>query len=280
MAERAHEHEWWDFHLHPEDREAISDFFEVALTGLSFVFLGLLLVEYAFSLNPEWSRRLELANLVIWAAFAIEFFTRLALAGDRWEYLRSNLIPAVAVVLPAFRVFRAARAVRVLRSLRVARLVTAGNRGRVVVAKLAGRNAFGYVVALTVVVVVLAGVGVYSLESEQAASGIDSPGDGLWWAATTVTTLGSAHYPVTVEGRVLGVIVMIYGLAISGYVTAVLAVFLLGKRAAPEEPAQSELAAEIAALRAELREVRREQGFESPALRGSELQDGELRRAP
>ena len=51
--------------------------------------------------------------------------------------------------------------------------------------------------------------------------------------------------------------VMVYGLAISGYVTAVLAVFLLGLREdRPEREDVMALRAEIAALRDELRESR------------------------
>ncbi|MCC7364822.1 MAG: ion transporter [Dehalococcoidia bacterium] len=238
--------------LDARDRQALGEFFDVVVTALAFVFAALLVVELAADLSPAWQRRVEVAEYAIWAIFAADFLTRLVLAEDRVRYLRTNWLAGVAVVLPAFRVFRLARAVRLARGLRLARVVTTTNRGGRALAKLAGTGGLGFVFGLSVLVVALAGAAVASLEAGHPDAHITSLREGLWWAATTVTTLGSPQYPVSDEARVLGLLVMIYGLAVSGYVTAVLAVLLLGLR---ERPAPDETAAlrdEIAQLREEL----------------------------
>ncbi|MFN8556475.1 MAG: ion transporter [Dehalococcoidia bacterium] len=223
--------------LRRDEREALSQLVDAALTGLSFLFLGVLVVEFATPLTPAQSRWVELAGWLIWAAFAIEFVVRLALAPSKTAYLRGNWIAAVAVVLPAFRVVRVFRAIRAMRSLRLARLVSGTNRGRRALARVAGAGGAGYVAALSLIIWLLAAAAMAWLERGQPAAAIGSFGDGLWWAATTITTLGSQDHPATPEGRVLGVLVMIYGLGIQGYVTATLAAFLLGRRAGARQAA-------------------------------------------
>ena len=52
-------------------------------------------------------------------------------------------------------------------------------------------------------------------------------GDGLWWAVTTVTSVGYGdYYPVTTPGRILGGILSILGVTIFGIVIALVTVEL------------------------------------------------------
>ncbi len=74
-----------------------------------------------------------------------------------------------------------------------------------------------------------------------------------------MTTLGSEYWPQTAEGRLLGLILSVYAIAVFGYLTATLASFFIGRDAASSEGEVAGTAnlealhAEIAALRAELR---------------------------
>ncbi|MFN7146641.1 MAG: ion channel, partial [Myxococcota bacterium] len=45
----------------------------------------------------------------------------------------------------------------------------------------------------------------------------------LWWTAMLLTTMGSETWPRTAEGRVLCLLLAVYGFAMFGYVTAALA---------------------------------------------------------
>jgi voltage-gated potassium channel len=218
-----------DFELDREEREQLSDLADLVLTGLAFVFVGLLIVEYAFALTPETSRWVDLAGWVIWCIFTVDFVVRFGLAEKKGRFLRSNWLSALAVLLPAFRVFRIFRVVRVFRSVRVVRLVAGTNRGARALARIAGFAGAGYVVLLTVLVLPLAAAGITWLERGQPGATITSFSGALWWAATTIIQQGSEQHPTTPEGRVLGLLVMIYALAVSGYITAALATFLLGR---------------------------------------------------
>jgi voltage-gated potassium channel len=59
------------------------------------------------------------------------------------------------------------------------------------------------------------------LEREVDGSNIKNFGDGLWWATTTVTTVGYGdRFPVTTEGRFLAALLMITGISLIGVITA------------------------------------------------------------
>lgn len=229
---------------------------DLAMTTLSFVFLGLLLVEFTVSLSDERARQLNLATLVIWAIFAVDFFVRLALAESKLRYLRENWLAGLAVMVPAFRVLRTVQAVRAARSVQLVRMFTGTNRGVRALHHVLAKGAPLYVLLLTLIMLAISAAGMYSLERGVAGANITSMGDALWWSASTLTTVGSEAYPVTPEGRMLAVLLMLYGLGLAGYITAALAALLLGNLNPPSAP--PEIAQSVAALHEEIRELRRQ----------------------
>jgi len=70
------------------------------------------------------------------------------------------------------------------------------------------------VAASAVLVVYLGAVGVLDSERDAHGANITSFGDALWWASTTISTVGDGdRYPVTTQGRVIAVGLMIVGIA-------------------------------------------------------------------
>jgi voltage-gated potassium channel len=59
-------------------------------------------------------------------------------------------------------------------------------------------------------------------------SNIKNFGDGLWWAITTVTTVGYGdRYPTTTEGRLIAIALMIMGISLMGVITASVAAWFV-----------------------------------------------------
>jgi voltage-gated potassium channel len=93
-------------------------------------------------------------------------------------------------------------------------------------------------------------------------------GDALWWAVTTITTVGYGDlYPVTAVGRAVAVALMLSGIAVLGVVTASIATWLVQRVSDTTETAVenaeqpvlaeiTELAAEVAALRREIAQLK------------------------
>jgi voltage-gated potassium channel len=196
---------------------------------------------------------------VLWIVFIVDFVVRFSLAPGKRTFLKHNWLTLIALVLPALRVFRVFavfRAASGLRSLQLVRIVGTANRGMNALRTTLARRQFGYVGGMTLLAITLGAAGMLYFEpASEVGGGFKSYWDALWWTVMLLTTIGSQYWPQTNEGRILAVLLSIYGLAVFGYLTAVLASFFVGRDAEePEAPIAgaediAELRKEIAALR-------------------------------
>ena len=238
--------------------ERLEGWLETPLLVLGLVWLILLVVELTGNLSPG----LELLAMAIWIVFIIDFAIKFTLAPGKVSYLKANWLTALSLFVPAlrvfrvFRVFRVLRAARAVRGVRLFRVLTSLNRGMKSLGASFGRRGFGYVVALSAIVVFAGAAGMLAFENE-FDGGLRTYGDALWWTAMMITTIGSDYFPRSAEGRVLCFLLALYGFAVFGYVTATLATFFVGRDAADNE---SELAGavDIRALREEIALLRNE----------------------
>jgi hypothetical protein len=75
---------------------------------------------------------------------------------------------------------------------------------------------------VSTVVVLAGGTTVWRLEGGQPGTTFRSWGDGVWWALTTMTTVGYGdHVPASTAGGFVGAVIMIAGVAVLGAVAAV-----------------------------------------------------------
>lgn len=219
---------------------------EWPLAGAATLFL----VSYSWLvLQPGASvrltRLLTAVDYVSWAAFAVDYVARLALVRRRGRWVVRHLVDLAIVALPLLRPLRLLRLITLLRVLdrRAAR-------------SLQGRVA-AYVVLSTALVLYAGALAELSAERGAPGTNINTFGTSLWWAVSTITTVGYGdHFPVTTEGRCVAAALMIAGVALIGIVTASLASWFLGRVQAErhDDPVQVS-ARELAELRAEVRQL-------------------------
>ena len=140
---------------------------------------------------------------------------------------------------------------RVARGVRLVRVVSSANRGMRTLGRVMGRRGLSYVLALTLLVNLLGAAGTLAFEREAANGAIAGYGSALWWTAMTLTTMGADTFPQTAEGRLLGLLLAVYGFAVFGYVTASIASLFMARDA---EAVDGELAGaqQVEELRAEV----------------------------
>lgn len=233
----------------------ISRALSTPMTVLGFVWLVLLVMDLTRGLSPFLTR----VNYVIWGLFVVQFLVEFLVAPRKLMYLRHNWLTAVALVLPAARVFRTFRALRALRALRGARLVrvvSTANRGMRTLGRIMGRRGFGYVISLTLLVTLAGAAGMYAFEHDVAGTGIGSFGSALWWTAMTLTTMGTDYFPRSAEGRLLCLLLATYGFAVFGYVTATVASFFVA-RDADSDDGEVAGSRELHSLTTEIADLRR-----------------------
>lgn len=202
---------------------------------LSFVWLLLVIAELVWG----EAQLLEVFGTAIWAIFILEFTVRLVIAPDRTSFLKSNWLTVIALIVPAFRMlaaFRAFRFVRALRGIRLVKIVGTANRAMNALRRSLGRRGLGYVLAVTVLVTLLGAAGMLAFEpASRVPGGFRNYADALWWTAMILTTMGSAFWPTTGEGRLLCLLLSLYGFTVFGYITASFASFFIGQEAASSD---------------------------------------------
>lgn len=230
--------------------QQIEEGLERPMTVLAFAWLVLVVVDLSVGLSPF----LDKLNIAIWVLFALHFLLEFTIAPKKIDYLRHNWLTVVSLVLPALRVVRFARVVRALRAargVRLVRVVSSANRGMRTLGRLMGRRGLTYVLSLTLLVNLLGAAGILAFERDEAGSAINNFGTAMWWTAMTLTTMGSDYFPKTPEGRVLGLLLAIYGFAVFGYVTASIASMFVTRDADEERVARAD-ADTLRALRDEV----------------------------
>jgi voltage-gated potassium channel len=235
----------------------LEDWLRAPMLVLSFIWLALVLVELVWGA----SQLLDILGTAIWIAFLIEFAVRFTLAPAKLHFLKTNWLSVLALAAPAFRLIAALRFLRFARAargLRLVRIVGTANRGMNALRTSLGRRGFGYVLALTLVVVLLGAGGMLAFEPADAVEGgFTSYADALWWTAMLLTSIGSQFWPQTDEGRLLCFLLSLYGFAVFGYITASFASFFVGRDAAASD-GEVAGAEEICALKDEIVQLRTE----------------------
>lgn len=195
---------------------------------------------------PDGARRAcSVVTWATWVLFAGDYMVRVHLANDRRRYVRRHLPDLAVILLPLLRPLRLLRLVTVFAALN--RRAGSSLRGRVAV----------YVAGGTAMLSCVAALAMLDAERGSVDANIVTIGDALWWALTTITTVGYGdRYPVTAEGRAVAFGLMLAGIAFLGVVTATLASWLIDRVAAESADDRSATAAQVEMLTAEVRALR------------------------
>lgn len=218
---------------------------EWPLAALALLFLGC----YAWpildtGISDGWRRACSTICLVAWVLFAADYLARVVIARRRLAYIGRRIPDLLILTLPMLRPLRLLRLVLLLRVLN--RRAASHLRGQVAV----------YVAGATAMLIAFAALA--ALDAERGAEGanIDGYGDALWWAMTTVSTVGYGdRYPVTGQGRLVAAALMLGGIALIGVVTASLASWLIDRVRAVEQESDQVTHADLAAVVEQLRRM-------------------------
>ncbi|HUG16164.1 MAG TPA: ion transporter [Thermomicrobiales bacterium] len=237
---------------------------EPLMIALGIAFLAFLFVDLGgLVVGTPHAVLLSRTMFVIWAIFLADFLLRFIVAPEKLLFLRGNWLTVLSLAIPFLRPFRALRAIRAIRSLNLVRLLGGVNRGMRIARRVSQGHQFAYVGGLTVLVVLTGAVGVWFFDRGHPAATIDGFGSALWWSSTLITTINNEQYPVTLEARILAVLMRVYAVSVFGFITATIASYLVEQRMqpsdnrfdAPDAGRDRQLEAlrlEIHALRAEL----------------------------
>jgi voltage-gated potassium channel len=209
-------------------------------------------------------------NVVIWLVFAAELTAILWVASDRWRWMVEHpLEPLIVLLTPPIMPasLQAARLLRLLRLIRLLRLAQ-------VVRQLSSGQAVRFAALVAVLTALGGGAAFASAEGKHV-----STWDGVWWAVSTMTTVGYGDlYPHTTEGRAIAMAVMLVGIGFVAILTAAVAQRFVEQRVSEDvQEAEGALAATEAEVLTEIRAIRqRLERLETTLGRRSGGPDGEI----
>ena len=213
------------------------------LAGVALAFLGLYSVRVLAHLRGGAAEAIEDALIAVYCVFVVDYLARLRLAQPRGKWFLKHLWELPVILLPFLRPLRLLSVVVIVKTLEQA--IGHTIRGRVIL----------YTICGAVVIVYAGSLAVFDAERGQPGSDINSLGDALWWAMTTVTTVGYGDLEiVNVRGRLVAVALMIGGITLLGLVTATMASWIV-ERVGEEDKANE--AATVAHIEELLEEIRR-----------------------
>lgn len=201
--------------------------FEPVVLAATLALIPVLILE-ADATTSEWRRVALVGNWIIWAVFALELAAVLVVAKRKKAALRAHWLDVAIVVLTIPLVTKALSWFRLARFIRLARFGAIVSRALQAEKRLTSGDSLRIAALLTLAAVVVAG----AAQSAVDAGEFGSLWDGVWWAMQTVTTVGYGDVTVkTVQGRVIGIALMLVGIGFLSLLTAAIASrFVKGER--------------------------------------------------
>ena len=194
-----------------------------------------------FDISVHWKivfSKFELMSVIIFTAeYILRVWTADLLYPElppvkaRFKYIFSFMaLIDLFAILPFYMIFfikidlRALRALRVIRLLRIFKI----NRYTTALSTIAQvfKNKASQLISSILVVgllMIIASVMMFNIESTAQPEKFSNAFDALWWAMCTLTTVGYGDvYPITVAGKVLGIIIAILGIGMVAVPTGII----------------------------------------------------------
>jgi voltage-gated potassium channel len=179
------------------------------------------LVVYALpAFNPNLTlseqENINVIQLFCWIVFALDIIIGISFSSNKKQYLKTHPLEIAAVLLPF------------LRPLRLLRFISVGS---LVIQKISVGKSVGITLKLTIASIFLAFIAAVEItQAERTApeGNIKTIGDGLWWAISTVTTVGYGdRFPTTNQGRLIALGLMLLGVSLIGVISATMAAWFV-----------------------------------------------------
>jgi len=173
----------------------------------------------------------RVADWLVWLAFVTETTVLTALVRDKRSYLLNNWINLTIIIIGFPPLWGDTPLAGILRGLRAVLMFGLLLRLSRTWRQVLVQHHLGNSLIIMFLVVVVAGVVIAYIDP-----GIKTPWEGIWWALATVTTVGYGDVvPVSEQGRIVGIILLLLSVVLLSLVTANISAFLVSRGAVKGE---------------------------------------------
>ncbi|PLX59583.1 ion transporter [Sedimenticola selenatireducens] len=196
-------------------------YFDLSVQLLIFVSIVTFSIETLPNIDSGTQVALGVIESVIVILFTIEYLLRIYVSDKKLSYVLSfyGLIDLAAILpfylstgldLRSLRIFRLLRLFRLLKILRYNKAIDRFFRAYQI-----AKEEIVLFVTVTLMLLYLSAVGIYYFENSAQPEAFSSVFSSLWWAVTTLSTVGYGDvYPITLGGRLFTFVILMIGLGI------------------------------------------------------------------
>ena len=215
-------------------------FISITVLALASIVLMFLELGGVISLTEAPFKQVDAAIILI---FAVDYVARFYLSKEKKKFFKENLFDLIAIIpfnslfaaFRAFRIFRIAKLTKLSKLMRFIRLTAFLGVVKKKTADILRTNGFLYVLYANVVLVLLSSIIKVFVEKMPF-------GDALWWSVVTVTTVGYGDFsPSSVVGRVIAVILMLFGIGLIGMLTGAITTYFTSRKSQEDDPSKQQL---------------------------------------
>ncbi len=195
------------------------------LEGPMLLLAGWIVIEwYLKSTNNQYQHSF-ISDWIIWAFFCAETLILLWLVDNKKRYLTGNWINLFIIVFSFPLIWQLLPHAAGFRALRLLILLSLFFQVSSTIRQVLARHNLGRILLVSLLIILVSGT-VMSLIDPN----VHSPGDGIWWAWVTVTTVGYGDIvPVSTAGRVFGALLILMGIGLFTMLTASFAAFFMAE---------------------------------------------------
>jgi len=193
----------------------------LAIQALILISVVSFMFETLPDLDPLWVKTLRVIEVFCVIVFTIEYILRIYVSDRPFRFIFSifgifDLLAIVPFYLATGIDWRSLRAFRFLRIFQIFKLSRYSKAMRRFVRALRLiREEFTLFLIITFILIFFSAIGIYYLEREAQPEVFTSVFESLWWAISTLTTVGYGDiYPVTAGGKIFTYFILIIGIAI------------------------------------------------------------------
>jgi len=218
--------------------------FDLALIVMILASVAVVVLDSMASVHQQYGRGLKALEWFFTLAFTAEYLARLACVRHPWRYARSffgiidllAILPTyLAVLMPEMHALIDVRLLRLLRLFRLLKLTAyVSEFGALYHALRNSRRKIAVFLAFVLLVTTIMGTLMYVVEGPE--NGFDSIPVGVYWAITTMTTVGFGDVtPKTDLGRFIASLMMLMGWGTLAVPTGIVSAELVAQHR-PREP--------------------------------------------
>jgi len=219
--------------MSPKKEKTINLPYQLFTLVLCLLVVGMLLFDTTTEKHDEVKQLLTWTDYILCVLFFLDFIYVLVTSENRKKYMLTWGWIDLISCIPTFGWGRIARIIRILKLLKTLRT---GQSIIKAISHKRGESALLSAAIILLFAMLFGSVAILQCEMDEMDGNIHNAADAVWWTFCTVMKGGCENYdPVSIEGRLVAVVLMFVGMTFSATIIGFMAMLLTsgGNRESP-----------------------------------------------